>query len=436
MRIEAIHYAGNAAQLWMLSMAALFVANANALGLGDIQANGNPGEMHRVQIALIRPVSAEQAENPPRPEGAKPKQPNSGTVAAPKPGETKPAAIKNPGVHSVKHSKQMSGVASPSLSGSASRAAGIISGDVGSEQNTKPFGKFPLLLSMKLSLPGNEPVRPGNSTKIGEALQQDSIAKEKTLSVLNAQIAEMEQMIKAQQSQLGIATNPSNSRVAPSGVLAQSSAVGSLSGVSSVLVVGNEQSKLEIVATDLRQAGKEENSLAELLKMSWIKPAIGLGLVLLAVPGFVWYRRYRTAQQWKRGSFHDLSDVHDPELVEPPAIAQAVLPVDEQTTNTPAYDEEKSQSILPPEYEMLEEADIYLRFGHDKLAEEALREAIKINPKNPQAYLRLLRIYFAREDSVAFLAVAQHLKSLGDGMAWAKATEMGRNLDPNNALYS
>jgi pilus assembly protein FimV len=433
MRVEAIRHAGNAARIWMLSVAVLFVANANALGLGEIQANSNPGEMDKAQIALIPSVSTEQAENSQRPEGTKPKQPNSGSVAAPQPGETKPAVIKKPGVHSIKHSKQMSGVASPSLrlhsgqalSGSASRAAGKTSGDVGSEQNTMPFGKFPLLLSMKLSIPGNEPVRPGNSTKIGEALQPDSIAKEKTLSVLNTQITEMEQMIKAQQSQLDISTNPSYSRVAPSGVLAQSSAVGGLSGVSSVPGVGNEQPKPKIVAPVLRQTSKEENSRVELLKMSWIKPAIGLGLVLLAVPGFVWYRRYKTKQQWKRGSFHDLSDVHDPELVEPPVIVQTVLPVDEQTIKTPAYNEEKSQSILPPEYEMLEEADIYLRFGHDKLAEEVLREAIKINPKNPHAYLRLLRIYFAREDSIAFLAVAQHLKLLGDGMAWAKATEMG-----------
>ena len=382
MRVETIHYLWNTAQLWILSVAALFVVNANALALGEVNSS------HQ---------------------------------------ETKPAAIKKPDVHSVKHSKQMPVV--------ASRVAGKASGDGGSEQDTKPFGKLPLLLSMKLSIPGNEPVRPANLTKIGEALQQDSITKEKTLSVLNAQIAEMEQMIKAQQSQLGDSTNPSYSGGVPAAGLAQSSDIGSVSGVGSVPGVGNAQPKPKIVAPSLRHASKEEHSLVELLEMSWIKPAIGLGLVLLAVPGFVWYRRYKTAQQWKRGSFHDLSDVHDPELVEPPAIAQTALLVNEQTIKTPAHDEEKSQSILPPEYEMLEEADIYLRFGHDKLAEEVLREAIKVNPKNPQAYLRLLRICFAREDSVAFLAVAQHLKSLGDGMAWAKATEMGRNLDPDNALY-
>ena len=160
MRIEAIHHAGNAAQLWMLSVAVLFVANANASGSGDIQANGNPGGMDKAQIAL--------------------------RVAAPMPGETKPAAIKKPGVHNISGKKKI-----------------------------RSSDKLSLSLSMTLSIPGNEPVRPRNSTKTGEALQPDSIAKEKTLSVLSAQIAEMEQMIKAQQSQLGISTNQSDSRVAP-----------------------------------------------------------------------------------------------------------------------------------------------------------------------------------------------------------------------------
>lgn len=103
---------------------------------------------------------------------------------------------------------------------------------------------------------------------------------------------------------------------------------------------------------------------------------------------------------------------------------------------TPAYVEQKTQSILPPEYEMLEETDIYLRFGHDKLAEEALREAIKINPGNPQAYLTLLRICFSRKNSAAFLALARQLQALSDENIWAKAAEMGRNLDPANAFYS
>lgn len=93
------------------------------------------------------------------------------------------------------------------------------------------------------------------------------------------------------------------------------------------------------------------------------------------------------------------------------------------------------QSILPPEFQALEEAEIYLRFGHDKLAEEALNQAIKLNPQNPHVYLKLLRILFSREERVAFEALARQLHELDDEAVWEQAIEMGRALDADNPLY-
>lgn len=105
------------------------------------------------------------------------------------------------------------------------------------------------------------------------------------------------------------------------------------------------------------------------------------------------------------------------------------------TQKLPEASEEPTQSILPPEYEMIEEADIYMRFGHDKLAEEALREAIKINPSNPQAYVALLRIFFSRKDGRAFLTLAKKLETLNDPGSWKEVAEMGRAIEPGNPLY-
>ena len=195
-------------------------------------------------------------------------------------------------------------------------------------KNTKPFGKLPLVLSMTLSLRGNEPTRPDNSTKIAEVLQQDSIAKEKMLGDLNAQIVAMEQLIKAQQSQLEISANAANSHVASAEMLAQSAAVVSMSGVSSVSGIGNAQPQPEIVAPAVRPATKEENSRVELLQMHWLKPAIGLGLALLAVLGLVWYRRYNI------------------QVRQSPANAQTALPMVERTLKIPVSRKKKSLGDL------------------------------------------------------------------------------------------
>jgi pilus assembly protein FimV len=161
--------------------------------------------------------------------------------------------------------------------------------------------------------------------------------------------------------------------------------------------------------------------------------ATGIIVLLLAVMGFV---RYRKGKAESQGADHHLDVLSDAHEVTGSANSKKTAPVVERSMKTPAHIEKKSQSILPPEYEMLEEADIYLRFGHDKLAEEALREAIRINPRNPQAYLTLSRIYFSRGDTLGFLDLAKQLKSISDVNVWNKVAEMGRSLDSNNPLYN
>lgn len=179
--------------------------------------------------------------------------------------------------------------------------------------NTKPFGKFPLLLSTTLSLPGNEPVRPDNSTKIADALLQDSIAKEKILGDLNIQIAAMEQLIKAQKSQLEGTTSAADSHETP----VRSSTVVSMSGVSRISGSGKAQSRPEIVASAVPSVPKREESRIKLFQMLGLKSAMGLGLAVLALLGLVWYRKYHL--QVRQHSAHN----------------QTALPAWERTLKTP-----------------------------------------------------------------------------------------------------
>jgi hypothetical protein len=346
MMLEEIHCFGNAMRPWVLFVVVFFATNANVLGQGDVQGNSNLVEIRKAQITMLPSVSAEKTENVQHPDGAKPKPLGSGIESAPNLGETKLGATEKPSVQSVKRNKQSSGVTKPELSGLP--APGLIFDDVDRQQDTKPFGEFHLLLSLKLSMPENTPVPASNLPTNGGVPQQDSVAKEKLLSVLTAQIAEMEQMIKEQQSQLDISTSPSYSRVATSGVIAHRSADGNLSGINSLPGAGNDQPRPKIVAPDLRETGEGVDGQVELFRVNWVNLAIATVLVLLVVIGFVGYRKYKAFQHLKHPLFNDLSDVSDPLLS--PATVQKTFPMNEQTIKHPVYDEKKSHSTTSDEY--------------------------------------------------------------------------------------
>ncbi len=83
------------------------------------------------------------------------------------------------------------------------------------------------------------------------------------------------------------------------------------------------------------------------------------------------------------------------------------------------------------------EAEVYMAYGRDNQAEEILKDAISKDPKRYELHLKLLEVYAARKDSSAFETVAGELYStLGSSHPiWAKAAEIGRNMEPNNPLY-
>jgi pilus assembly protein FimV len=309
--------------------------------------------------------------------------------------------------------------------------------NVDGKEKIKPSGKLSLTLSMTLSVPASASTQPASAPRISDVPQGAQASKEKRLSELYSQIAETEKLIQAQQRQLANFDGPRNSPTNPGAPSVAGSGMSAQSAVASIAPkVDHTQTKPKMVAAEIKPAGQGVMKQIELLEMSWVKLATGLALLLVAL-AFVWYRKVQTAHLGTSHHFKIPNQVHeDTESAMPSTITKKSVPLVERSMKVPAYIEQKTQSILPPEYEMLEEADIYLRFGHDKLAEEALREAIKINPRNPQAYLTLSRIYFSHGDSAAFLTLANQLKPLSDVNVWDKVAEMGRSLDPDNPLYS
>jgi pilus assembly protein FimV len=83
------------------------------------------------------------------------------------------------------------------------------------------------------------------------------------------------------------------------------------------------------------------------------------------------------------------------------------------------------------------EADVYLAYGRDLQAEEILKEAMRSNPERMAIRTKLLEVYAKRRDIKGFELLATQLFSLtqGQGEDWAKAQELGSQIDPDNALY-
>lgn len=83
------------------------------------------------------------------------------------------------------------------------------------------------------------------------------------------------------------------------------------------------------------------------------------------------------------------------------------------------------------------EADVYLAYGRDLQAEEILKEALRSNPDRLAIRLKLLEVYAKRRDIKGFeqLAIQLFAETKGEGEDWAKAQELGRQIDADNPLY-
>ncbi|MDD4978822.1 MAG: hypothetical protein PHI29_09335 [Gallionella sp.] len=311
--------------------------------------------------------------------------------------------------------------------------------------------KLSLSLSTSLSISTSDPTLPLSPKEANDALQEDLIAKEKTLKDLNEQIAEMQTLIKGLQIKLSMTAG---SGVPESGVLDQS-AVAVISQVEVVSAV----TEVPVAHIETALAVPQPTMMEEFLAWFSIyskKIWAGLAVIAMGTGGYYWWRKRKLEKGWIPGGlFDDLANItptvetpkpFDPIVAEPvakPAPAPAApnkvavqkLTVGEQSMKVPAFKDQKAPSTLPPEYDLLEEANIYLRFGHDKLAEEVLHDALKINPKNPDVYMTLLGIFDTRTDAHGFEKLAKEFKVIADEPTWSKVAEMGRKLDIGNSLY-
>ena len=301
-------------------------------------------------------------------------------------------------------------------------------------------GKSHLQLTMSLSISGYDPSVPVSQNS--DALQEELISKQKMLEDLKLQISAMQGVIS------GLNDKQTASSV-----------------VSSEVVTPRVEAPKPVAVRPA--APVVQPVLQPALKFNWQKPAIALGVLILLLSVLFWYRKGRVLQAQQQGIFDDLDEVHfettmkvpvyvpEQDTSPAPAIAEQTVAA-EKIVHTPAaadspqkpelldltFGEESIEMpaytapIVPPEYPVLMGANRYLRAGNDKLAEEAFIRAIEINPKNSYGYLALLKVYEKSEDVKRFEAIARQLKEVAGQATFESVAEIGRKLDPDNPLYA
>ena len=264
----------------------------------------------------------------------------------------------------------------------------------------------------------------GDSLKMGDALQEELIAKEKSIKEMKEQISEMEALVTRLRLKLG---QPAASAVAADVNSVQSQVA--VAGVTPVLAVvasavtPSEAEQSERVVSPPKVVMKSDNWVGE-LEHYRDQLLIALGALLLTLLVLFGYKKWRDRAVVQGGLFDDLDkSVTHSSLKE--SAKPVVVEPHVRSMKMPAYRAEMPENKIDDELDLLESADVYLRFDNFKLAAESVREAIQLNPSNAQSHLKLLGILEAMDDEQSFAQALQALKELGDADAWREALKMG-----------
>lgn len=238
-----------------------------------------------------------------------------------------------------------------------------------------------------------------------QALAQERKAREtaERSAALNKNIAELEQLSKATTTPPGSgpAALPPGTTPAPNGGATGSVPVTSAAGAA---------------AQDAAAATPEHSlSFDELvndLLANPVVPAVGAGLAALLI-GLLVYRRRK-----QRPALDEYQD--SMQTNEDPADPQG-------TPSVPAGDD----------VDPVAEAELYLSYGRDQQAEDILKDALPRQPLRVAIHQKLAEIYAKRGDLANFTLIATqaHQASGGSGPEWDVISVLGRELDPDNAMY-
>jgi len=163
----------------------------------------------------------------------------------------------------------------------------------------------------------------------------------------------------------------------------------------------------------------------------------GAGVLLALLAGFGIYRlRGRLRKDAGETSF--LESRLQPDSFFGASGGQRIDTRDASSSSASSMSYSLSQLDAIGDVDPVAEADVYLAYCRDLQAEEILKEAMRSNPDRLAIRSKLLEVYAKRRDTKGFELLAGQLfaQSNGTGEEWAKAQEMGRQIDPQNPLYA
>lgn len=155
---------------------------------------------------------------------------------------------------------------------------------------------------------------------------------------------------------------------------------------------------------------------------------IGAAAVAALVAGLAWFglkRRKGGAPSARKGK-----DALAGGAAAVAAAGAAAVPDTTATTEMAATD-------LSSDSDPLQEAEIFISYGRDNLAEQRLREGIAADPGRLELHSKLLEVIAKRGDAAAFESAAKPLQQAtgGVGAVWGAAAALGRSIDPTNPRY-
>jgi pilus assembly protein FimV len=162
----------------------------------------------------------------------------------------------------------------------------------------------------------------------------------------------------------------------------------------------------------------------------------GVGLVLAVLAGLGGYRYFKRTRK-DAGETSFLESRLQPDSFFGISGGQHIDTRETGSTSSSSMSYSLSQLDAGGDVDPVAEADVYLAYGRDLQAEEILKEAMRSNPDRMAIRTKLLEVYAKRRDTKGFELLATQLFALtrGEGEDWAKAQELGQQIDPENPLF-